>query len=64
MKNRIINKWMLSALLVAGLASCEMKDELSGGSDSGATGMLELGLSVQEPGLLVPIKEQTSVPLP
>lgn len=49
MKNRIINKWMLSALLVAGLASCEMKDELSGGSDSGATGMLELGLSVQEP---------------
>ena len=28
MKNK--NKWMLGALLIGALASCEMKDELTG----------------------------------
>lgn len=49
MKNR--NKWMLGALLIGALASCEMKDELTGTTASSQEmGALELDLSVLEPG--------------
>ena len=49
MKNR--NKWMLGALLIGALASCEMKDELTGTTASSQEmGALELNLSVLEPG--------------
>ena len=49
MKNR--NKWMLGALLIGTLASCEMKDELTGtAASSQEMGALELDLSVLEPG--------------
>ena len=48
MKNR--NKWMLGALLIGALASCEMKDELTGTTASSQEmGALELDLSVLEP---------------
>ena len=49
MKNK--NKWMLGALLIGALASCEMKDELTGTTTSSQEmGALELDLSVLEPG--------------
>lgn len=50
MKNNM--KWMLGALLMGVLASCEMKDELAGTSASSSQemGALELNLSVLEPG--------------
>ena len=49
MKNK--NKWMLGALLIGALASCEMKDELTGtAASSQEMGALELDLSVLEPG--------------
>lgn len=50
MKNNM--KWMLGALLIGALASCEMKDELAGTSASSSQemGALELNLSVLEPG--------------
>ena len=49
MKNR--NKWMLGALLIGALTSCEMKDELTGTTASSQEmGALELDLSVLEPG--------------
>lgn len=50
MKNNM--KWMLGALLMGALASCEMKDELAGTSASSSQemGALELNLSVLEPG--------------
>ena len=45
------NKWMLGALLIGALASCEMKDELTGTTTSSQEmGALELDLSVLEPG--------------
>lgn len=45
---KIMNKWMLGALMVGSLASCEMKDELVGSGASQAMGALELGVSVKE----------------
>ena len=49
MKNK--NKWMLGVLLIGALASCEMKDELTGTTTSSQEmGALELDLSVLEPG--------------
>lgn len=46
---KTMNKWMLGVLLTGALASCEMKDELTGSGASQAMGALQLGLSVKEP---------------
>ena len=46
MKKNLIYTMAAGLLLCAGLASCEMKDELSGGSSSSDTGYLTLGVSV------------------
>lgn len=46
---KTMNKWILGVLLTGALASCEMKDELTGSGASQAMGALQLGLSVKEP---------------
>lgn len=43
---KLINILATGLLAIAGLTSCEMKDEIKGGKDSSEVGYLELGVSV------------------
>ena len=62
MKRNKIAK-LCALLLVASLASCELKDELAGRAPSTARGSLELGVAVQEPTTKAETNDVTTFPV-